>query len=215
MNAEETTAPTSSADARRGQLLETALGVFARHGYRKTSMDDVAHAAGVSRQGLYLHFPTKEDLFREAVTHALERAQELVATVLARPAGSLEDRLVDAFDAWVGQFVEAVGSDVDDLVSACEALLGPAVAREKQRFAARIALALEASGLAASYAPAGITAVDLATTLCATATGLKLAHTTRHGFIAAIRIAVRALCLPASIAARPAARGRVVPLTGH
>ena len=32
----------------------------ARYGFKKTSMDDVAQAAGVSRQGLYLYFDTKE-----------------------------------------------------------------------------------------------------------------------------------------------------------
>ncbi len=212
MNADDAIAPTASTDARRRQLLEAALGVFARHGYRKTSMDDVAHAAGVSRQGLYLHFPTKEDLFRAAVEQALGRSQAAVATVLARGDGALEDRLVDAFDAWVGQFVEAVGSDVDDLVSACKTLLGATVEQETQRFVARIAAALEAGGLAAVYAPAGITAADLATTLCATANGLKVTHNTRRGFVQAMRIAIRVLCLPQSLAARTTARSRVAAL---
>ncbi len=44
------------ADARQAAVLEAAVGVFARYGYRKTSMDEVARAAGVSRQGLYLQF---------------------------------------------------------------------------------------------------------------------------------------------------------------
>lgn len=212
MNADDAAAPTASADARKRQLLEAALGVFARHGYRKTSMDDVAHAAGVSRQGLYLHFPTKEDLFRAAVEQALARSQAAVATVLGRPGGVLEERLVEAFDAWVGQFVEAVGSDVDDLVSACKTLLGPTVEHETQSFVRRIAVALEEGGLADLYAPAGITAADLATTLWATANGLKVTHNTRRGFVAAMRIAIRALCLPQTAATRAGGRSRVAAL---
>ena len=212
MTPDHAAAPAASAEARKRQLLETALAVFARHGYRKTSMDDVAQAAGVSRQGLYLHFPTKEDLFRAAIEQAMTRSQAEVAAVLARSNGALEERLLDAFDAWVGQFVEAVGSDVDDLVSACKTLLGPTVEQEKERFVARIAGALEAAGLAALYASAGLTAADLATTLCATANGLKVTHITRSGFVAAMRIAIRIVCLPLSAATRPGGRSRVAAL---
>ena len=49
----------STDDPRRSRLLEAALGVFLRYGYKKTSMDEVARAADLSRQGLYLHFATK------------------------------------------------------------------------------------------------------------------------------------------------------------
>ena len=41
-----------------------ATAIFLRYGFKKTSMDDVAQAAGVSRQGLYLYFDTKDFLFR-------------------------------------------------------------------------------------------------------------------------------------------------------
>ncbi len=44
--------------ARRESILQAAVGVFLRYGYKKTSMDDLARAAGLSRQGLYLHFAT-------------------------------------------------------------------------------------------------------------------------------------------------------------
>ena len=61
-------------DPRRRGPLEAALTVFARYGYAKTSMDEIARTAQVSRQGLYLHFATKEELFRVAVRNALERS---------------------------------------------------------------------------------------------------------------------------------------------
>ena len=196
MDPEEVANPAASGESRRRQLLEAALAVFARHGYRKTSMDDVAQAAGVSRQGLYLHFPNKEEVFRTAVQHALRRSQLKVSQALAEPGASLENRLVEAFDAWTGQFVEAVGADVDDLVSACRTLLGPAVEQEKQAFSEKIAGALADSGLAAHYCRAGLSADDLAATLCATADGLKAALSTRRAFVHGIRIAIRALCVP-------------------
>jgi AcrR family transcriptional regulator len=41
--------PPRMSDERRAALLAAAAEVFARYGYRKASMDDVARAAGLSR----------------------------------------------------------------------------------------------------------------------------------------------------------------------
>ena len=45
-------------------LLDGAMQQFARHGFEKTSMSDIAKAAGISRTSLYNHFPAKEDVFK-------------------------------------------------------------------------------------------------------------------------------------------------------
>src|SRR5258708_23382447 len=73
------------ADARQAAVLEAAVGVFARYGYRKTSMDEVARAAGVSRQGLYLQFANKEELFPQAVGQSLNRHLNAALPALSRP----------------------------------------------------------------------------------------------------------------------------------
>jgi AcrR family transcriptional regulator len=49
--------------ARRAQLLESALEVFASQGYHAAAMDDIAVRAGVSKPVLYQHFPGKLDLY--------------------------------------------------------------------------------------------------------------------------------------------------------
>jgi AcrR family transcriptional regulator len=46
----------------RDRILEVAIGVFAGRGFRSVSIDAVAAEAGVSRQGLLYHFPSKTDL---------------------------------------------------------------------------------------------------------------------------------------------------------
>ena len=48
----------------RGRVLRAATLAFVRHGYR-TSVDDIVRRAGVARQTLYHHFPSKDALFRE------------------------------------------------------------------------------------------------------------------------------------------------------
>ena len=50
-------------DARRAQLLESALAVFVAQGYHSAAMDDIAERAGVSKPVLYQHFPGKLDLY--------------------------------------------------------------------------------------------------------------------------------------------------------
>ncbi len=80
------------ADTRRSSLLDAAVGVFARYGFRKASMDEVARAAGVSRQGLYLQFANKEELFREALAHALRSQLNAAIEALSKAQDSLESR---------------------------------------------------------------------------------------------------------------------------
>ena len=52
------------AQARRRQLIETALRLFSEKGYRDTTVRDIARAAGVNEALLYHYFRSKADLFR-------------------------------------------------------------------------------------------------------------------------------------------------------
>lgn len=51
------------AEARRERILEAALEVFTRRGYRAAAMDEIAQESETSKGGLYFHFPTKHALF--------------------------------------------------------------------------------------------------------------------------------------------------------
>ena len=51
------------ASARREQLLDVALQVFARQGYHGASMNDIAEAAGVTKPVVYQHFESKRELY--------------------------------------------------------------------------------------------------------------------------------------------------------
>ena len=188
--------PPLSDEQRRQRLLEAALATFTRFGFRKTSMEEVARAAGLSRQGLYLHFATKEALFRAAVRYALEQGLQAAGARLRDAATSLETRLGGAFDEWVGRYVGLIGADVDDLKEAGDQLVGTLIAQHEQRFVDAVARAIRGSGLPAAYRPAGLSARQLADTLCATARGLKHGCPTRAAFGERFAVAVRALCLP-------------------
>ncbi len=58
------------------KLLEAAEQVFSRYGVKRTSMADVASAAGVSRQTLYSVFKNKDELLAEAMRVTVQRIYE-------------------------------------------------------------------------------------------------------------------------------------------
>lgn len=47
------------------RIFEAAQECFARYGFQKTSMEDIAREAGLSRRSVYRHFPDKAALFNE------------------------------------------------------------------------------------------------------------------------------------------------------
>ncbi|MFF1380623.1 ScbR family autoregulator-binding transcription factor [Streptomyces sp. NPDC058308] len=66
----------------RTALIRSAAQLFERHGYTKTSLDDISTGAGVSRGALHFHFENKAAL-AHAVQHAA--AQTLHQTINAIP----------------------------------------------------------------------------------------------------------------------------------
>ncbi|MDD1528397.1 TetR/AcrR family transcriptional regulator [Bradyrhizobium sp. WBOS7] len=81
------------------RILDAALRVFRRHGFRRSSIEQAAEEAGLTRQALYHHFASKEALFRAV----LERiyAQGLAAEIAAAKAA--EDAGLDLADILVAE----------------------------------------------------------------------------------------------------------------
>jgi AcrR family transcriptional regulator len=176
---------------RRAHVLDAALLIFARYGYRKASMDDVARAADISRPGLYFYFASKQDLFRAAVTRALDSDVAAAERALADSARPLRDRLVEAFDHWTGRYVGPMTKDVAVLIENNPDLLGSMTTEYPIRFAKLVTDALTAG------APAGRAGVasDIAQTLLSTANGIKHQVSTREEFLARMTTGVGLLLL--------------------
>jgi AcrR family transcriptional regulator len=58
----------------RDRILQAAMTVFRRHGFRRSSIEETAEAAGLTRQALYHHFKSKEALFRAVIERVHEAA---------------------------------------------------------------------------------------------------------------------------------------------
>jgi len=48
-------------------ILDTACGLFAKFGFAKTTLDDVADAVGMKKGSLYYYFDSKEAIFSEVI----------------------------------------------------------------------------------------------------------------------------------------------------
>lgn len=53
--------------AKREEILDAALELFAHHGYDRTSVREIARQVGLTQAGLLHHFSSKEELFTEVL----------------------------------------------------------------------------------------------------------------------------------------------------
>ena len=83
----------------RTAILEVARQRFAERGYRGTTTAELAEAAGVAEKTLFRHFPTKAELFHEAVTEPFSAfVEEYLSGWEARPPGlPVEDEVHNFF----------------------------------------------------------------------------------------------------------------------
>src|SRR6202022_1260982 len=132
--------------ARQEHVLSVALEVFGRYGVRKTSMDEVARSADISRQGLYLYFANKEALFRAAVRQELDTALMEASNCLGEEDVAREDRVVSALDAWMGRFVGSMlASDIGNMLENSAMQLGDMAAEFSAAFEARLSSTIAAA----------------------------------------------------------------------
>lgn len=182
-----------AAATRQMAIIEAAKDVFRRYGFKKTSMDDLARAAGLSRQGLYLHFPNKETLFKAMVMQLLNEMRSAARKALARQDLEVEERVLGAFEA---MFSKSAGSEnLDELFSTMVELMGRANFRAAEdEFASNVAKALRSAGVAAEWKEEGISAKDLADLLFAASDGIKRRASNPAEYRDRMRIAVRLVC---------------------
>jgi len=168
---------------RRDSVLESALLTFARFGYRKTSMEEVARAAHISRPGLYFLFTSKEALFRAAVTRSLETDIAMVERVLADTDRPLAERLLESFDRWAGRYVGPLTRDVASVIEDNPDLLATILETAPRRFEGLIT---DAIAVEQGRGPAA----RVAQTMISTSIGIKHQVDTSDAYLERLKIAV-------------------------
>lgn len=106
----------------RDRILDAAMLVFRRHGFRRSSIEQAAEAAGLSRQALYHHFKSKEALFRAVIERLHQNAlaaETAAANAAEKSGGSLADILVVQVTARLTELIASLDGSphVEELFS--------------------------------------------------------------------------------------------------
>ncbi|WP_336055299.1 TetR/AcrR family transcriptional regulator [Nitratireductor sp. CH_MIT9313-5] len=92
---------------KRSRILQGALQAFLTYGFARTTMDDIAKAAEISRPALYLEFRNKADIFRAVGQDLLEQSSAKAKAAL-RQSGSLRERILAALDGAVFELIDEI-----------------------------------------------------------------------------------------------------------
>jgi AcrR family transcriptional regulator len=176
--------------ARLAHVLETALTVFSRHGFRKTSIEDIAKAAGISRQGIYLHFKNKDEIFSASIQKALDDRLQAANRILEDDHLMLEEKLFKTLDEWFGRHVGLFHPEASDLTAQYERVLGDAVENSNSSFQKKLEQVIMSSSKKAESARAA----TIADMLCACALTWKHHLSSRQEFSEKLYDAIHLCC---------------------
>ena len=187
------TSSSAEPGSRRAAILDAAIKVFGRFGYRKTSIEDLAEAAQISKQGLYLHFASKDEIFIAALQKYLDDGLVLVDEALGHPRQSLFGRLLAAMDVWFGRHLETFARGSLDVIEAGDRMSAAEIERYKVAFRAKVARAMADSP---EFQKAGniCSPKEIALVLFNYGLTWKEGHASRTDFMKQVQIGIKACC---------------------
>lgn len=95
--------------AKQIAVFDAAAAVFAQYGFKRTTMNDIAEAVGISRPALYLMFDNKEHLFQELSAYRINLSLKEAKAVLAS-AAPVRSRFIDALMIFEKTYSEPVAN---------------------------------------------------------------------------------------------------------
>ena len=85
----------------RSEIWNTAVDLFAQHGYDRTTIDDIATAAGVSRRTFFRYFASKDDV----MVKATDTYGDLLVDAVKESAGAAPLQIVEGAVRRLAAFV--------------------------------------------------------------------------------------------------------------
>ena len=80
----------------RDYIVNVACKIFNRHGFKKTTMDEIAVACHKGKSSIYYYFKSKEDIFRAVVEREAEELKERLDRTIRK-----DDQAVDRLKAYI------------------------------------------------------------------------------------------------------------------
>ena len=160
-------------ESRQQAILNSAFQAFASYGYRKTSMDDIAQGAGMSRPAVYLHYRNKEAIVSKLTEDYYVKKCAAVSAALAT-SGSISEILVRAVQAQIEGMTTILASPHGlELLDAGKSMSSEIISDGEATLAGHYAAWLTQEEQAGRVClPAG--AEETAKTITATLKGLKM-----------------------------------------
>jgi len=84
-----------SGEERRRQIIEAAINLFSRKGFRGTTTHEIAEAAGISEAMIFKHFATKQELYT-AIIEVKSETEELLASAAKAARGKHDAEVLRA-----------------------------------------------------------------------------------------------------------------------
>jgi TetR/AcrR family transcriptional regulator, regulator of autoinduction and epiphytic fitness len=178
---------------KREVILNAAIRIFGKSGFKKTSIEDLADAADISKQGLYLHFSSKEEIFQAANQKYLEDGLSLVQQELDKPDAALFQQLMGAMDAWFGRHLATFTPRSFDVIEAGERLSGSQIEEFKVAFKEKLAKAI-ARSFEFKSARNVCTPKEISEVLFMFGLTWKEGNPSRADFMKKVNICIRACC---------------------
>lgn len=153
---------TAEIDPKRARVLDGAMRVFLSYGFARTTMDDIARAAEMSRPALYLLFRNKTDIFRAIALSMLDQMSETTRIELDgdRPFAERMMAAIDrSFIAMMGiitgsphgaELLDMKNSLAGDIAASWREEMRTHLARAIEKEALRLGVDLTAQGLSAA-----------------------------------------------------------------
>ena len=93
-------------EQRRAQIIEAATAVFARFGFSKTRMDDIAKESGLSKGALYLYFKSKEDILGGILDNFFQREFNYIAQMSVDESRSAREKIASLTEVILGDILK-------------------------------------------------------------------------------------------------------------
>jgi AcrR family transcriptional regulator len=111
---------------RREEILRAAQDLFHRQGYANTSLDDIARAVGIKREGLYYYFPNRTQILIEIIRPLGLQLRDRVREILesdAPPEEKIRQTVENHLRRFENRFAESKITLRDDYFAENDAVL--------------------------------------------------------------------------------------------
>jgi AcrR family transcriptional regulator len=149
-------------DLKRQLIMDSAMAVVLRYGFQRTTMEDVAKEAGISRPALYLMFKNKTEIYRALAESVMGEALRRAGAALSAEGG-IEARVFAAIKTGIldpTEFLMATAHGAE-LIDMKHDMAAEALQDWRAKKAAMIAAALDQSGAAKAKGQSGAALADI------------------------------------------------------